>query len=1047
MTRLPKILSNSPQGEDLYKSKSHEQVAKAIFKIITNGNSNYDKKIIGLNGNWGSGKSNVIKILEKENELKNDLFFLFDAWTHQEDLTKKNILDNLLNFLDEKEIINIKSDWKDRYDKLFEKKITKKTSKTPQIKFYWIFAILSILIIQFGNILRKDFFSETLIYLIENFYIDFKSSIDWIYILRAIIIIVPIIFIALTILSFLYSLVCRIFFIDKEEKLNNIGVAEILKELKLHFYWASGEKTEEGFEEVIHNSEPTNYEFRSFLKDIDNQLLNLSKKLIFTIDNSDRVTNEKLNVVWSIINTFFVDDKEQKLNNIWLVIPYDKNKLASCFNNTDDKDFGVGMIDKTFSFNVTIPPPLLSNWEDLFDNKFNEAFENINIDNKSEELYLIKRIFEVDNKTIKPRDIVNFINQLSIGYIKNPSILLRYYSFFTKCQDKILSGDINEIIINLDFDETYLGLFLGDDKLQLNLSKIIYGLTNDSEAEEVLYEDVISKILHKEKNISLFSKLLEFESFETIFIKNFEKFLQVSEELKLQEFILFNQIFDLIKGKTSFIKKTYWNLINKKLQLQESQFLIGAFKKDEGLIDNYLKYSIPSEKNIIIMKTLTQYLSFFEHFANSDYFDFCLKIHTSVSITYPRTVVKEAIILLNLVSKGPEFIEKFNIDKSKIDFTEFIEKQDQTQSAIKTSTLLNYIEEVVELNNFGVEILPLKEPTLNSLKLCKTNNIKEFNALFRLATLFFTPKEISINQREYLKILPQFIKENEKQNFFSLLIDEFILKKNYASVPLLLDLKQIDEKFLKEILNKVNAKEFIHHPIDVNFSNQPFWLMLLKAALKDKNQEEKFMELLVKKFDIYNKNTFNDSQLLDIINRKEYSSVFEKVKTEEISLELFVKENKHYKKIFKQKVNQYFLVSNARIIENLKAPNFYFNLIKKLIEEDLLEKSMFINVDLNAVEKNLKSTNIIQNKNLLLIKDYLGKEKLESIVYNVLNFYAKTNTNTNLTYLRNTNELLNRIIFAVKFFKPILKEIDVSKIESGFNRSNVIAEIEKQRKN
>ena len=51
-------------------------------------------RIIGIEGQWGSGKSNVVKMLREQ--LKGEYhFFEYDAWGYQEDLQRRSILELL----------------------------------------------------------------------------------------------------------------------------------------------------------------------------------------------------------------------------------------------------------------------------------------------------------------------------------------------------------------------------------------------------------------------------------------------------------------------------------------------------------------------------------------------------------------------------------------------------------------------------------------------------------------------------------------------------------------------------------------------------------------------------------------------------------------------------------------------------------------------------------------------------------------------------------------------------------------------------------------
>ena len=59
----PHFLENAPCGEDLFEGKSHITIAKNIKKLIM---SNDTCRVIGIDGGWGSGKSNLIKLVKKQ---------------------------------------------------------------------------------------------------------------------------------------------------------------------------------------------------------------------------------------------------------------------------------------------------------------------------------------------------------------------------------------------------------------------------------------------------------------------------------------------------------------------------------------------------------------------------------------------------------------------------------------------------------------------------------------------------------------------------------------------------------------------------------------------------------------------------------------------------------------------------------------------------------------------------------------------------------------------------------------------------------------------
>ena len=98
----PKFLDNKPCKEDLFEGKSHETIAQKIANLIEKDQA----KVIGIDGGWGSGKSNMIHLIESKLDNKKYHFFIYDAWGFQTDFQRRSILENLTGFLiDEKHIL------------------------------------------------------------------------------------------------------------------------------------------------------------------------------------------------------------------------------------------------------------------------------------------------------------------------------------------------------------------------------------------------------------------------------------------------------------------------------------------------------------------------------------------------------------------------------------------------------------------------------------------------------------------------------------------------------------------------------------------------------------------------------------------------------------------------------------------------------------------------------------------------------------------------------------------------------------------------------
>ena len=74
-----KVLSDNCSAEDLLDDRTHQRIADKVYEIIS---ANPQEGLtIGLEGEWGSGKSTVVKLLQeklKENKANKTFVFYID---------------------------------------------------------------------------------------------------------------------------------------------------------------------------------------------------------------------------------------------------------------------------------------------------------------------------------------------------------------------------------------------------------------------------------------------------------------------------------------------------------------------------------------------------------------------------------------------------------------------------------------------------------------------------------------------------------------------------------------------------------------------------------------------------------------------------------------------------------------------------------------------------------------------------------------------------------------------------------------------------------
>src|SRR5690554_4747027 len=138
-----KILPESTPSEDGYAENTHDKIAESLIKIIT---ANEDSCAIGLQGEWGAGKSTVVSIFKRKIEeytingaLPYKVLY-FDAWSHEGDPLRQIFLQEMIKAIDKEGLKHIE-------DKVSKKKKTINTYVTRGTTAYGLlFGLASLLI-------------------------------------------------------------------------------------------------------------------------------------------------------------------------------------------------------------------------------------------------------------------------------------------------------------------------------------------------------------------------------------------------------------------------------------------------------------------------------------------------------------------------------------------------------------------------------------------------------------------------------------------------------------------------------------------------------------------------------------------------------------------------------------------------------------------------------------------------------------------------------------------------------------------------------------
>lgn len=388
----PKFLSNVPIGDDLFEGKSQEKIGTVIAEILTNENF----QIIGIDGAWGTGKSNLVKIVEKK--LPNFNFFMYDVWGHQEDDQRKAILVELTEYISEERanIVKDKSKWRSKLKILLSKEKEVTTINRPYLSVGFIFSLFSIIYVPTVNV-----FKDTLVDFLEVKQIFYKL----------LLVTLPL-FIVLGI--YIFNLICS--WVKKKGFWNSFKLAS-----QKTFQVYTNKQEEETKIETISENEPSVKDFRSWMKEIDNDLG--AKKLILVFDNFDRLPKRHILSIWSSIHIFFA---EEKYKNIKVIIPFDRLHIKNAFKDlngsNEESDYANDYINKTFDLVYRVSQPILSDWKVFFKSRWKDAFENID----EVEFIKVLQIYEIYKQSITPREIIACINEIVSIKLLDQTIPDRY---------------------------------------------------------------------------------------------------------------------------------------------------------------------------------------------------------------------------------------------------------------------------------------------------------------------------------------------------------------------------------------------------------------------------------------------------------------------------------------------------------------------------------------------------------------------------------------------------------------------------------------------
>ncbi|WP_407281840.1 P-loop NTPase fold protein [Methanolobus sp. WCC1] len=486
------LLEDEVVDTDFFEDKTHENVAKTLYKLIKNNDRGFT---IGVEGSWGSGKSTVISILKRKIEEEPELFhyFYFDAWAHEGDHLRRIFLESFISQL------NTKS----QKLKDLEKEISnrKRTTETTTKQYGTTLGKLlagAVLFVPLGAGLVSG--ADTL-----QLSLNLNGNIQWIFLLGAALSLMP-----------LWVLAGYAIHLKKRDKITwKVIFKDKGKCIFKDENWAFLESNSDIIttQEISEEEERSSVEFERYFANILTEIFHEknNSKLLIVVDNLDRIDAEDSLKIWSTLQTFLQQRNPTKSDcdfykNIWIIVPYDMYGLSKLWENgrileagSPEPNLGAcakSFFGKCFQIRVEVPEPIFTGWEKFTNEMLNLAFETWDSSEKENVLEVLKLTRENLTDTPTPREIKNYINQVGILklHVSNeiPVKSIAYYAMY-KYIKGFSTQSIKTMLINAE-----LPIFKDKDFLPPECNKhmagIIYGVKPDK-GHQLLLEPEIEKAL------------------------------------------------------------------------------------------------------------------------------------------------------------------------------------------------------------------------------------------------------------------------------------------------------------------------------------------------------------------------------------------------------------------------------------------------------------------------------------------------------------------------------------------------------------------------
>ena len=659
----PHFIVDKPLGEDFFEGQSQTKLAKNISDYILSADKEETEKgdqtciprIIGIEGSWGAGKSNVVR--KVENQLPQSYYtFTYDSWGHQEDLQRRSILETLVNKLINDKVLhgevsikmrNGKSHtdkWYNQLALLLSNKTITTTRSIPKLSGP---AIWGIIIIGLYAILNS------FLGLLPSIYPKLEICLGLVLLFKAF----PF-FLGLGIACYYHC--CK-------------------KRAWDEVFTLLTRKGDDRIDEQFTSSEePSVTEFKNWLQVISNQLEEKEspkKKVIIVFDNMDRLPSDKVIQLWSLIHTFFAGSD---FKNIWAIIPFDYIHLCEAVLS-DDKENAIKFkqfINKTFPIVFTVPKPVITDYRKLFKTFFEKAFGKGEHDEEH-----ICQVFMCLEESPNPRTVICFINELVALRLQwpNKKFRLQNLALYVLKKGYILHNkekSLEEKLLSNELFDKVKSFYPQTDSVRVQLCQFAYGIEDEELAGELPLRNVLLSLINNGNSISEYAES--------------PHFVPVLESILTSTSITKDSLASAVKSfnslDTSNFNKEEQERLNKKwdaLANMKSEIDFTEIENDETIHTLIEKVSENCAKRLL--KSYCSKISKCSLTNGANYYIVLNKLQEAIGNTYKEIDIIGMLQKREVTPK--EFEEYVNVAKEKYPIFKVSTNNDQLNQYILEGTL------------------------------------------------------------------------------------------------------------------------------------------------------------------------------------------------------------------------------------------------------------------------------------------------------------------------------------------------------------------------